>query len=229
MASPSPITYTFSSSPIITEEPRYGGFPLPPSIRLSKRSPKRHARYTNSDILLLNEARDLLKVTSYTEIWGDWQYGGRRTRSRTRINQARKRRATLMFRTPSVQPSPPTTTVAPFTAYFSCDRYEGTRHASAPDDELHTASPCERTLCRRRRKDFQKRLAGIRLKAPRPPRRLRLTMPRQPSLKLRFPANVVARNRAERLAQAALQVLSEMDAEAMRLPLKIYFPRPHSR
>lgn len=88
MASSSPITYISSSPPIINKEPPYGGFPLPPSIRLSKRSPKRHARYTNSDILLLDEARDFLKVTSYTDIWGNWQYGGRRIRTQTHIDQA---------------------------------------------------------------------------------------------------------------------------------------------
>jgi hypothetical protein len=130
-----------------------------------------------------------------------------------------------MFRTPSRQPSLPTATVATFTGSVGSERYDVNLQASAQDDELPTASLCERTLSKRRRKDFQKKFASIRLclEEPRPPRRLPLNIPRLP-LKLRCPANVVAHNWAVRPAQKALQVLGKMEAQTMRLQLHIYSP-----
>jgi hypothetical protein len=86
-----------------------------------------------------------------------------------------------------------------------------------------SASPCEATLRRRHHKEFEKQLpgkqhlhsaAGLRASYR---LRLRLTMPRPP-LKLFFPANVVARNRAEALARAALQELREREAQAQIQP-----------
>jgi hypothetical protein len=211
MASSSPIALSSTSTSITNPERRYGGLLPPRSIKYSERSPKRHAHLTDSDVFLLNEASRFLKVSAFTDVLGDWQYGGIRTRSQTRIDQARKRRAARNFRTPPPQPSPPNTTAKPFTAYLSGERYDGTLYASAPKHELPVASPCERTLCIQRRREFRKHFAGkrLRLSQPRPPRRIRLTTKQQPSgLKIRFPANVVARNRAMRLAQAALEVLS---------------------
>lgn len=84
-------------------------------------------------------------------------------------------------------------------------------------------SPCEATLRRRHHKEFEKQLPDKQhLHSVAGPRascrlRLRLTMPRPP-LKLFFPANVVARNRAEALARAALQELREREAQAQIQP-----------
>lgn len=209
---------------------RYGGIPVESSNTLSTRSPKRHARHTASDILNLVEARKFLGVQNDADVLGDWQHGSRRTRSYTRLEQAHTRRTAQVFHTPqpTCQLASSTATATTFTAYFSGDRYKGTSFASVPDDQRPTASPCERTLCRRHHKAFFKHVATkylgstvpgtavrVRLTAPQTPRRLRLTTPRPP-IRLFFPAGVVVRNRAQRLAQAALQELHDREIGYIR-------------
>jgi hypothetical protein len=151
MRSSSPIALSSSPSTVIVRR-GYNVLLAPPSIRNASRSPKHPARLSNADVILLCEASRFLQVSCFSDIIEDRQYGGIRTRDQTRLDNARKRRVPRRFRTPPPKPSPPNTTVALFTSYFSGDRYKGTYYASAPDHESPLASPCERILCIRQRK-----------------------------------------------------------------------------
>src|SRR5271156_865967 len=118
MRSSSPIALSSSSSTVIVER-LHNVLLASPSIRNDSRSPKRHARLNNADVIVLCEASRFLQVSCFSDVIKDQQYGGIRTRDQTPLDSARKRSAAPRFRTPSPKPSPPNTTVAPFTSYFS--------------------------------------------------------------------------------------------------------------